>query len=385
MKSRGIDTKRVLVMPVITVEQFKKQIIAIIEEIKKNPDNKILFGLDSLGNLSTEKEISDAIDGKDTKDMTRAQLIKGAFRVITLQLGLIDSSLIVTNHVYSTMGMFSKKIMSGGCLTPGQKIIMADGTLKAIESVHVGDYVKTLMGNQKVIAKWHPKNLVDGTPHCYKIKISCGESVECSENHRFLLMNENGFEWIKAKHLKKGDILCSMGTKYMKIVDDIEYVGRKEVYDITVKTANSYILENGIICHNSGLSYCGSINLMLSKRQNVKGSSVIVTAKVEKGRLTKENSTGELLIDFNKGLDKYWGIPELLVETGHLTKKGAWYYDKDNNTVAQGRDNLLENIENILTDEMLDDINKVLGEKYKYGLSLDYENKEEDIKETENG
>ena len=75
----------------------------------------MLFVLDSLGNLSTDKEMQDIADGKDTRDMTRAQLVRGAFRVLTLKLGKAKVPLIVTNHVYDVVGSYVPvKKMGGG-------------------------------------------------------------------------------------------------------------------------------------------------------------------------------------------------------------------------------------------------------------------------------
>ena len=75
----------------------------------------MMFVLDSLGMLSTTKEIEDTAAGKETKDMTRAQIVKGAFRVLTLKLGRAKVPMIVTNHTYDVIGsMFPQKEMGGG-------------------------------------------------------------------------------------------------------------------------------------------------------------------------------------------------------------------------------------------------------------------------------
>ena len=71
--------------------------------------------LDSLGMLSTTKEMEDTQAGKETKDMTRAQIVKAAFRVLTLKLGKAAVPLIITNHTYDVVGsMFPQKEMGGG-------------------------------------------------------------------------------------------------------------------------------------------------------------------------------------------------------------------------------------------------------------------------------
>ena len=73
------------------------------------------FVLDSLGMLSTEKEIRDALDDKQVRDMTKSQLVKGAFRMLTLKLGQANIPLIVTNHTYAVIGSyFPTKEMGGG-------------------------------------------------------------------------------------------------------------------------------------------------------------------------------------------------------------------------------------------------------------------------------
>ena len=65
--------------------------------------------------LSTEKEIRDAIDDKQVRDMTKSQLIKGAFRMLTLKLGQAKIPLIVTNHTYDVIGSYvPTKEMGGG-------------------------------------------------------------------------------------------------------------------------------------------------------------------------------------------------------------------------------------------------------------------------------
>jgi hypothetical protein len=64
--------------------------------------------------LSTTKEVEDTTDGKETRDMTRAQVLKAAFRVLTLKLGRAKIPMVVTNHTYESMGLFSTKEMGGG-------------------------------------------------------------------------------------------------------------------------------------------------------------------------------------------------------------------------------------------------------------------------------
>lgn len=118
MLSRDIDVKRVGLVPVSTVQEFRTQSIKVVDEymkLKKDDRPPLLFVLDSLGMLSTTKEVQDASDGKETRDMTRAQVIKSIFRILSLKLGQAGIPLIVTNHTYEVVGAYvPTKEMGGG-------------------------------------------------------------------------------------------------------------------------------------------------------------------------------------------------------------------------------------------------------------------------------
>ena len=117
LESRGVDTNRLVVVNVVTVEEFRTKTLKAVDiYLKKKEDerNPCIFVLDSLGMLSTNKEINDALAEKDTRDMTKAQLIKGAFRMLTLKLGQAKIPMLVTNHTYESMSLYGGKQMSGG-------------------------------------------------------------------------------------------------------------------------------------------------------------------------------------------------------------------------------------------------------------------------------
>jgi RecA/RadA recombinase len=115
---RGIDPDRMVIMPVTTVQEFRTQSLRVLDLYlaKNEADRRPMFlCLDSLGMLSTTKEVEDTADGKETRDMTRAQVLKAAFRVLTLKLGRAKVPMVVTNHTYDVVGsMFPQKEMGGG-------------------------------------------------------------------------------------------------------------------------------------------------------------------------------------------------------------------------------------------------------------------------------
>jgi RecA/RadA recombinase len=118
VENRGVDSKRMVIVPVATVQEFRHQSIKVIDKYLEQPEDKrqpLMFVLDSLGMLSTTKEMEDTAEGKETRDMTRSQIVKAAFRVLTLKLGKAKVPMIMTNHTYDVIGsMFPQKEMGGG-------------------------------------------------------------------------------------------------------------------------------------------------------------------------------------------------------------------------------------------------------------------------------
>jgi len=113
---RGIDPERMVILPVTTVQEFRTQSLKVLDSyLMKSDKRPMLMCLDSLGMLSTTKEVEDTSEGKETRDMTRAQVLKAAFRVLTLKLGKAKIPMVITNHTYDVVGsMFPTKEMGGG-------------------------------------------------------------------------------------------------------------------------------------------------------------------------------------------------------------------------------------------------------------------------------
>ena len=118
IEARGIDSKRMVIVPVATVQEFRNQSIKILDKYIEQTEKTrkpLMFVLDSLGMLSTTKEMEDTAAGKETRDMTRSQIVKSTFRVLTLKLGKANIPMIMTNHTYDVIGsMFPQKEMGGG-------------------------------------------------------------------------------------------------------------------------------------------------------------------------------------------------------------------------------------------------------------------------------
>lgn len=233
---RGVDPERIAVFPVATVEEFRHQLISVVDSYKELPQAEkkpMLVVLDSLGMLSTNKEMTDTAEGKTTKDMTRAQVIKATFRTLTLKLGAVGIPMIMTNHTYDVIGsMFPTKTMGGG----------------------------------------------------------------------------------------------------------------------------------------SGLKYAASTVVYLSKKKVKEGTDIIgniIHCKLFKSRLTKENSMVDVMLDYEKGLNPYYGLTDIAIKYGIFKKVSTRIELPDGRKAYEKSIN--NDPEKYFTDEVMWEIEQVVADEFKYG------------------
>ncbi len=108
----NIDLNKVLHVPITNIEELKFDIMKQLKNIER--EDKVLIIIDSIGNLASLHEIEIALDGKTTVDLTRSKALKSLFRMVTPQLTIKDIALVVINHVYATLELYSKQVVGGG-------------------------------------------------------------------------------------------------------------------------------------------------------------------------------------------------------------------------------------------------------------------------------
>ena len=151
MESRGIDVNRVILAEPDTIQKFKTHALKMLEAYISRPENKrppMMFVLDSLGMLSTTKEMEDSLEGKDVRDMTKSQIIKAAFRVLTLKCAKAKVPLIVTNHVYEVVGSYvpTKELGGGtGLKYAASTIAMLTKKREKVDDEIIGNVIKVKM------------------------------------------------------------------------------------------------------------------------------------------------------------------------------------------------------------------------------------------------
>ena len=185
IRANGIETERVLHIPVEHIEQLKFDISKRLEEVKRG--DKVIVFMDSIGNLASKKEVEDAMDGKSVADMTRAKQLKSLFRIITPHFTTKDLPCVVINHTY----------MEQGCLH-GDSLIRTENGLVKIRDMEIGMKVFTNTGLQTVQYVYTPEELSKENKKFLKLHFEDGTTVECTANHKFL--TKNG-DWVEAGNL----------------------------------------------------------------------------------------------------------------------------------------------------------------------------------------
>lgn len=178
----GIAHERVMHIPITNLEEFKFEIIKQIEGLERK--DKVIMVVDSIGNLASIKEVTDAIDGKSTQDMTRARAITSLTRIITPLLTKKDIPCLMVNHVYSEMACVS-----------GDTLIQTETGVRPISEIAVGDKVYTNNGLEIVEYAYKPSELPKEGKKFLQLTLSDGSTVKCTDNHQFLMSNG---EWHNA-------------------------------------------------------------------------------------------------------------------------------------------------------------------------------------------
>ena len=151
MESRGITTSRVVKSEPETIQKFRHTALQILNNYLEQPEDErrpMIMILDSLGQLSTTKEVEDTASGSETRDMTKAQVIKATFRVLNLRLAKAGVPLLVTNHVYEAVGSYiPMKEMSGGSglKYSASTIVQLSKTKERVGTEVVGNIIKVKM------------------------------------------------------------------------------------------------------------------------------------------------------------------------------------------------------------------------------------------------
>lgn len=119
-------------------------------------------------------------------------------------------------------------------------------------------------------------------------------------------------------------------------IKSIKKIGRKPVYDIEVANSHSYVLENGVITHNSGLVYSSDNILLINRSQEKKGTDIVgynFNINVMKSRHSREKARIPVTVTYNNGINVWSGLLDMAVASGDIVKpSNGWYQVVDVDT-----------------------------------------------------
>jgi Pretoxin HINT domain len=165
--------------------------------------------------------------------------------------------------------------------TPDTPVLMADGTLKPIAAVRVGDQVLATdppTGRTEakpvvaLITGAGPKDLVEITVDTDGARGSATGKVIATDGHPFWIDNFCG--WIDADNLRRGDLLRTPEGRTLEVVATRSFSEHRRVFNLTVEGLHTYYVEVGdadILVHNTQPDFC-PIHDNLGSRRGPSGS-----------------------------------------------------------------------------------------------------------------
>ena len=150
----GCDASKFVIRQVTTITEVSTFMANLLQKVNSYPEDKrpkIIFVLDSLGNLTSSKELTDTLEANAKRDMTKQQDIKALFRTNATSLAKAQAPMIVCSHIYKTLDLFSKNVVSGGSgIQYNSSLTLMLSTAKLddkesekIAEKKIGDYTKT--------------------------------------------------------------------------------------------------------------------------------------------------------------------------------------------------------------------------------------------------
>jgi RecA/RadA recombinase len=202
----GVDTSedKLLKLNMAMIDDVARTIHEFMKEYKLMEERpKVLFVIDSLGMLLTPTDINQFEAGDLKGDMGRKpKALTALVRNCVNMFGSYNVGLVATNHSYASQDMFDPDDkISGGCLTAGHKVWMADGSAKNIEEIVVGDAVVTLDGEIDVSETFQFND-----KEVFEIELDTGEIIQATGEHKFLTQtDDNQLVWKTLTELSEDD------------------------------------------------------------------------------------------------------------------------------------------------------------------------------------
>lgn len=124
-------------------------------------------------------------------------------------------------------------------------------------------------------------------------------------------------------------------------IKSIKNIGTRSVYDISVKDAEHYVLKNGVVTHNTGILYSSNQAFIITKSQEKDSSGLVgwnFSINVEKSRYVREKAKLTFSVLYDSGINKWSGLMDIALESGHVIKPSNGWYQRVNMTTGEIED-----------------------------------------------
>ena len=234
---------------------------AVLGKVKRNGDTATKIDETSVDSTV----LSDTIPTTTVRTISDMSQASG----YTYLSNAIFSIISHANAVDSLADYWRDKVNTGStdynCFAAGTQVLMADGSLKNIEDIQVGDWVMSVPEDAPTaepVAKQVTETFVRNLNRIVELTIN-GETIRTTEDHPFYVV---GFGWSTAGSLHAGDTLLtddgvSISLENIVVTDEFE-----KVYNFEVADNHTYFVMAGdeaVLVHNENL-YDTALNAVIT-------------------------------------------------------------------------------------------------------------------------
>ncbi|PZT77935.1 hypothetical protein DNK56_19955 [Streptomyces sp. AC1-42W] len=216
----------------------------------------------------------------------------------------------------------------------GTRVLMADGSHRAIEQIRIGDAVTAtdpvtgVTGSRQVTQTIRTPDDRDFT----EVTISDGSSVMSTSHHPY--WSENEQRWKAASALAVGDTLRTAESTTTSVTQKRNWRGIQDAYDLTVRGIHTYYVSTGsldVLVHNTGS--CPAWVIKARSKLPISGYGEEAAGYVYQPNGTQvweglvrsgPSERANAINDFLKGSDDFPNFSTYADSAQHVEAKIAW-------------------------------------------------------------
>jgi len=198
-----------------------------------------------------------------------------------------------------------------GCFLPNNKVQMADGSLKNIQEIKMGDYITSGCAKEEIVKNVYEYDIDE---EIVELTTEDGRVISCTKDHKILKVDKNKREyesekkysvklsnsWVEASKLEVGDILVDINLKEIynnnKIMKKEFKKYKGKVYDLNINSLDHTYNIEGLSVHNSGAGSLVLYLLNITKIDPVKLDLIFE-------RFLSESRSPDVVMSYFKELD----------------------------------------------------------------------------------